>query len=82
MLLLMLRIFHFLKEPLVLLLLVALDNCPIFHIKYLDFRKPSKVPKFQLLLFFGFYMDGSCKFDNYWLNLGQFLQTNYHNSIF
>jgi hypothetical protein len=27
-------------------------------------------------------MDGSCKFDNYWLNLGQFLQTNYHNSIF
>jgi hypothetical protein len=26
-------------------------------------------------------MDGSHKFDNYWLNLGQFLQTNYNNSI-
>jgi hypothetical protein len=27
-------------------------------------------------------MNGSPKFDHYWLNLGQFLQTNYHNSIF
>jgi hypothetical protein len=45
---------------------------PIFHIKYLDFRKPSRVPNFQLLLVCGFHMDGSCKFDNYWLNLGQF----------
>jgi hypothetical protein len=26
-------------------------------------------------------MDGYHKFDNYWLNLGQFLQINYHNSI-
>jgi hypothetical protein len=26
-------------------------------------------------------MDGYHKFDNYWLILGQFLQTYYHNSI-
>jgi hypothetical protein len=26
-------------------------------------------------------MDGSHKFDNYWLNLGLFLQINCHNSI-
>jgi hypothetical protein len=65
-----------------LLLLVALDNCPnIFYIKYLEFKKPYRVPNFQLLLLFGFHIDGYRKFDNYWLNLGQFLQTNYPNSI-
>ncbi len=60
---------------------INLKNCTNFlYIKFI-FKFFYKVSIFNYYYYFGFHMDGSVKFDNYWFNSRHFFQLNYHNSF-